>query len=249
MSAPVKPARQETILVVEDDPTLRLGLTKTLRSAGYAVETAKTGREGLDRALAERPDLVLLDVMLPEKNGYEVCEALREADHELPIIMLTAKGEEDDKVRGLKLGADDYVTKPFGVGELLARVDAALRRRRKREVESTVVEIGAARVDFRSHRAHRIGDGAGGGDPIEMTALEMRLLRFFLAREDQLLTRQQILDGVWGADYFGTDRTVDNFVNRLRQKLEDDPKSPKMFVTVRGGGYRFRRSGSGGRQL
>jgi DNA-binding response OmpR family regulator len=234
MSA-TRPSRQERVLVVEDDPTLRLALTKSLRSAGFQVDVAKTGRDGLDLFLADRPDIVLLDVMLPEKNGFEVCEEIRATDDDIPVILITAKGEEEDKVRGLRLGADDYVTKPFGVNELLARVDAALRRRRKREVDSTLVEVGAARIDFRSHRATR------GGEPIEVTALELKLLRFFLDREDQLLTRQQLLDGVWGADYFGTDRTVDNFVNRLRQKLEADPKRPVLFVTVRGGGYRFQR--------
>ncbi len=228
-------ARQESVLVVEDDPTLRLGLVKTLRSAGYRVETAKTGTEGVERATNEGFDLVLLDVMLPEKNGYAVCEELRAFDHDLPIIMLTAKGEEEDKIRGLKLGADDYVVKPFGVGELLARVDAALRRRRKRDVETSVVTIGAATIDFESFRVVR------GEESVEMTAQEMKLLRFFLDHEDRLLTRQRILDGVWGSDYFGTDRTVDNFVNRLRAKLEDDPKAPRFFVTVRGGGYRFAR--------
>jgi two-component system, OmpR family, alkaline phosphatase synthesis response regulator PhoP len=231
-------SKQESVLVVEDDPTLRLGLTKTLRSAGFRVETAKTGREGLELALNEAFDLVILDVMMPEKNGFEVCEELRGHDHDLPIIMLTAKGEEEDKVRGLKLGADDYVTKPFGVSELLARVDAALRRRRKRDVETAVVMVGRAKIDFESFRADK------DGEMIEMTAQEMKLLRFFLDHEDRLLTRQRILDGVWGTDYFGTDRTVDNFVNRLRTKFEDDPRTPKLFVTVRGGGYRFSRKGS-----
>ncbi|MBK8939059.1 MAG: response regulator transcription factor [Polyangiaceae bacterium] len=226
-------ARQESVLVVEDDPTLRLGLTKTLRSAGYRVETAKTGTEGLERAGAEAFDLVLLDVMLPEKNGFEVCEELRERDLDLPIIMLTAKGEEEDKVRGLKLGADDYVTKPFGVSELLARVDAALRRRRKRESATSRIEIGGATIDFESFRLTK------GTETAELTAQEVKLLRFFLDHEDRLLTRQRILDGVWGTDYFGTDRTVDNFVNRLRNKLEDDPRAPRFFLTVRGGGYRF----------
>jgi len=236
--SPPRPTRQERVLVVEDDPTLRLGLTKALRSAGFQVDVAKTGREGLESFLADRPDLVLLDVMLPEKNGFEVCEEIRVEDDDIPLILITAKGEEEDKVRGLRCGADDYVTKPFGVNELLARVDAALRRRRKHEVDTTLVAVGVAQVDFRSHRVLR------DGKPIEVTALELKLLRFFLDREDQLLTRQQLLDGVWGADYFGTDRTVDNFVNRLRQKFEADPKSPRLFVTVRGGGYRFQKDGS-----
>jgi len=229
--------RHELVLVVEDDPTLRLGLTKTLRSAGFRVEVAKTGREGIDKALAERPDLVLLDVMLPEKNGFEVCEELREADYDLPIIMLTAKGEEEDKVRGLKLGADDYVVKPFGLAELLARVDAALRRHRKVERELTVVEFADVKIDFKSHKMQKKGQY------VEVTALEMKLIRFMLKHEGELVPRQRMLDAVWGADYFGTDRTVDNFINRLRTKMEDDPKEPRFITTVRGVGYRFSRGG------
>ncbi len=228
--------RQETVLVVEDDPTLRLGLQKTLRSAGFRVEVAKTGAEGLSMALAARPDLLLLDVMLPGMNGFEVCEELRRHDAELPVLMVTAKGEEHDKVRGLRLGADDYIVKPFGVAELLARVEAALRRRRLGDAERAVVRFGEVVVDFHAHRAERRGA------PVELTALEMKLLRFFVEREGALLPRQRILDAVWGADYFGTDRTVDNFVNRLRSKLEPDPKAPRHLVTVRGAGYRFTRA-------
>jgi two-component system alkaline phosphatase synthesis response regulator PhoP len=233
MSSDRVQGRQELVLVVEDDPTLRLGLVKTLRSAGFRVETAKDGREGVDKALATMPDLVLLDVMLPVKNGFEVCEDLREADADLPILFLSAKGEEEDKVRGLRHGADDYVVKPFGVAELLARVDAALRRSRKKERALTVVEIGDVRVDFRRHAVTRAGA------PVEVTSLEMKLLRFLLKHEGELLSRQRILDGVWGADYFGTDRTVDNFITRLRAMLEADPKEPRVIVTVRGAGYRF----------
>jgi len=232
-----RPGRQEMVLVVEDDPTLRLGLTKTLRSEGFRVEVAKDGREGTDKALKELPDLVLLDVMLPEKNGFEVCEDIRAIDPDVPIIFLTAKGEEEDKVRGLKLGADDYMVKPFGVAELIARVDAALRRSRRKERELAVLEIGETRVDFKSHSVTRRGES------LEITALEMKLLRYLSKHEGELVSRQRILDGVWGADYFGTDRTVDNFITRLRQKLEDDPKNPRHIVTVRGAGYRFSRSG------
>jgi len=227
---------QETVLVVEDDPTLRLGLKKALRSAGYRVADAATGPEGLDKALAEQPALVLLDIMLPGMNGFEVCQELRRSFPELPIIMLTAKGEEEDKVRGLRLGADDYVVKPFGLLELLARVDAALRRSRLSAAELQTIEFGDVVVDFRSHTLHK------GGKPIKVTALEMKLLRYFFRHEGALVPRQRILDAVWGADYFGTDRTVDNFINRLRVKLEDDPKQPRYLVTVRGAGYRFSRT-------
>jgi two-component system, OmpR family, alkaline phosphatase synthesis response regulator PhoP len=229
--------RQETVLVVEDDPTLRLGLQKMLRSEGYRVVIAKTGAEGLAMALSEHPDVVLLDVMLPEMNGFEVCEEIRRRDGDMPILMLTAKGEEPDKVRGLRLGADDYVVKPFGVAELLARIDAALRRRRDQTSQLAEIAFGLVSVDFRSHRLVRDGNA------LEVTAHEMKLLAYFLRHEGALLSRQQILDGVWGADYFGTERTVDNFINRLRAKIEIDPRAPRHIMTVRGGGYRFSRKG------
>lgn len=224
----------EKVLIVEDDAALRLAMTKALRAAGYEIVTAKTGDEGLELALADPPDVVLLDVMLPGKNGYEVLSALRARDPELPIVMITAKGEESDKVRGLELGADEYVVKPIGILELTARVGAALRRRRLL-LKNEPVKMGALVVDFRAHAATR--DGV----PVEMTAHEMKLLAFFLRNEGSLLPRQRILAAVWGADYFGTDRTVDNFVNRLRTKLERDPKNPVHISTVRGGGYRFTR--------
>ena len=229
--------RDELILVVEDDASLRLGLQKTLRSAGYRVRCAATGPEGLAAALAERPAVVLLDVMLPGKNGFEVCEELREHDADLPIVMLTAKGEEQDRVRGLRLGADDYVVKPFGVAELLARVDAVLRRRRLSEAETTELRLGAVVVDFRAHTVEK------DGERVPVTALEMKLLRYLARHEGVLLSRQRILDAVWGSDYFGTDRTVDNFVTRLRAKVELDPRTPRHLHTIRGAGYRFSRRG------
>lgn len=224
----------ERVLIVEDDGALRLAMTKALRAAGYCVDTAKTGDEGLERALSEPPDVVLLDVMLPGQNGFEVLAALRERDPELPIVMISAKGEEEDKVRGLELGADEYVVKPVGVAELAARVGAALRRRRLVTRGGPVV-VGALTVDFARHLATR--DGA----PVELTAHEMKLLGYFLRNEGAMLPRQRILAAVWGADYFGTDRTVDNFVNRLRAKIEIDPKNPVHLVTVRGAGYRLSR--------
>ncbi|HVH46421.1 MAG TPA: response regulator transcription factor [Labilithrix sp.] len=223
----------ETVLIVEDDAPLRLAMTTALRAVGYNVLVAKNGDEGLAIALATPPDCVLLDVMMPGRNGYEVLAELRERDADLPIVMITAKGEEADKVRGLELGADEYVVKPIGVAELQARVGAALRRRR-RAVRQTET-IGALTVDFSSHSATR--DGV----PVEITAHELKLLTFLLRNEGILLPRQRILDAVWGADYFGTDRTVDNFVNRLRAKIEEDPKKPQHLETVRGAGYRLTR--------
>jgi DNA-binding response OmpR family regulator len=224
----------ERVLIVEDDPPLRLAMTKALKAAGYDVTTAKAGDEGLEAALANPPDVVLLDVMLPGMNGYEVLAELRKHDPELPIVMITAKGEEADKVRGLSLGADEYVVKPVGLAELQARVGAALRRRRL-QTKQAPVKIGALTVDFANHTADR--DGAA----VEMTAHEMKLLEFFLRNEGSLLPRQRILSAVWGSDYFGTDRTVDNFINRLRAKIELDPKEPVHIVTLRGAGYRFKR--------
>jgi len=224
----------ETVLIVEDDAALRLAMTKALRAAGYRVVVAATGDEGLAMALGEPPDVVLLDVMLPGKNGYQVLAELRVRDSDLPVVMITAKGEEADKVRGLELGADEYVVKPIGVAELQARVGAALRRRRLVTKDGPVT-VGALVVDFTSHEATR------DGEPVELTALEMKLLAFFLRHEGSLLPRERILSAVWGADYFGTDRTVDNFINRLRAKIERDPKKPVCLVTIRGAGYRFAR--------
>jgi DNA-binding response OmpR family regulator len=238
MSVQAPRGRQEVVLLVEDDPSLRLGLTMTLRSEGFRVEVATTGTEGLAAALSLRPDVVLLDVMLPGMNGFEICEELRRRDADLPILLVTAKGEEQDRVRGLRLGADDYIVKPFGVAELLARVDASLRRRRLRAEQSALVRFGDVTVDFEAQRITRAGA------EVEMTALEFRLLRYLVEHEGVLLPRQRILDAVWGADYFGTDRTVDNFINRLRAKIEVDPRAPGHIVTLRGAGYRFTRAPS-----
>ena len=233
----MKPKRQERILVVEDDPTLRMSLRTALRSAGYQVEVASTGPEGLAAAVDDPPDLVLLDVMLPGMNGFEICERIRERHVELPNLMVTAKGEEEDKVRGLGLGADDYVVKPFGVAELLARVAAALRVKRAHEARTSHLRIGEADIDFEAHRLERDGESQ------DVTVQEMKLLRYLLDRDGLLLTRQQIIDGVWGADYYGTERTVDNFIGRLRTKIERDPRKPRHILTVRGAGYRFSRDG------
>ncbi len=234
-----KSSRQELVLVVEDDPTLRMSLRATLRSAGFKVAVAATGPAGLEAALTTAVDLVLLDVMLPGMNGFEICQRIREAHITLPILMVTAKGEEQDKVRGLGLGADGYIVKPFGTQELLARVSAALRVARLEAARISHVTIGAATIDFESFTIGRDGQAQ------EVTAHEMRLLRYLIERDGLLLTRQQILDGVWGADYYGTERTVDNFVGRLRTKLEPNPQKPRHIVTVRGVGYRFCRDGRG----
>jgi DNA-binding response OmpR family regulator len=223
----------ETVLVVEDDPSIAKGLEKNLRFEGYQVFVAPDGQRGLELAVDKAPDLILLDLMMPGLNGFEVLRELRRREIEIPVIVLTAKGEESDKVRGLDLGADDYVTKPFGVKELLSRVSAVLRRKRRFEKQVERVCFGRVQIDF-SAREVKVS-----GRRVELTQKEFELVRFFLAREGQALDRQEILNRVWGFDYFGTDRTVDNFINRLRQKLEADPERPRHFLTVRGMGYRF----------
>lgn len=227
----------ESILVVEDDPSIAKGLDRNLRYEGFSVFIANDGQRGLELAVDKQPDLILLDVMLPKLNGFEVLRELRRRRLEMPVIMLTAKGEQLDKVRGLEMGADDYVTKPFGLPELLARIQAVLRRKRRHEKSVEQFSFGGVRVDFAA-RAVWLDDAQ-----VTLTAREMDLLRFFISREGQALERQEILNNVWGFDYFGTDRTVDNFINRLRRKLERDPDNPRHFQTVRGVGYRF--SGDG----
>lgn len=225
----------ESILIVEDDSSIARGLQQNLRFEGYSVEVVADGELGLRFALEERPDLVLLDVMLPSMNGFEVLRELRRLEIDVPVILLTAKGEEVDKVRGLDLGADDYVVKPFGLAELLARVRAALRRKRQAERQVDRTSFGAVEVDLIGRTV------LVAGKAVEMTAREFELLRLFLQREGEALAREEIVRRVWGYDYEGTDRTLDNFVSRLRQKLEGDPANPRHFLTVRGVGYRFAR--------
>lgn len=224
---------KETILVVEDDLAIVKGLETNLRYEGFDVVTAPDGERGLELAVDKQPDLILLDVMMPKMNGFEVLRELRRREMEIPVIMLTAKGEEMDKVRGLDLGADDYVTKPFALQELLARVHAVMRRKRRFDKTLEKVTFGRAALDFTSRTASM------DGEPVELTSKEFDLLKFFLEREGEALERQEILNRVWGFDYFGTDRTVDNFINRLRRKFEPDPEQPQHFLTVRGVGYRF----------
>jgi DNA-binding response OmpR family regulator len=218
------------ILVVEDDPVLVRGLRDNLEACGYVVRTAKDGEQGLDALLREPPDLVLLDLMLPKLDGYEICRRARQQGLTLPIIMLTARGQEDDIVRGLELGADDYVTKPFSIRELLARVRAFLRRQ---EAEPAGHEFGECRLDLPAHKLFR------NGRELELTAKEFRLLEFFLERRGRALTRDMILDGVWGHEVLVTDRSVDRCVTTLRSKVEPDPRNPQFIRTIRDIGYRF----------
>lgn len=224
----------ERVLLIEDDPSILRGLELNLGIEGFEVRTAETGARGLKLALEWRPDLVVLDIMLPELDGYEVCRRLRAAGARVPVIILSAKGAEMDKVMGLDLGADDFVTKPFSLHELLARVKAQLRRARTPGGASEIVRFGLIEADFARGEVKR--DGA----VVELTAREIRLLQYLVSREGRVVTRQMILDAVWGEDYFGTERTVDNFITRLRQKL-DPGEEPAHLLTVRGMGYRFSR--------
>jgi len=220
----------KSILVVEDDPVLLRGLKDNFETHGYKVRTANDGQKGLDALLKEPPDLLLLDLMLPRVNGYEICRVARERNLDLPIIMLTAKGQEDDIVRGLELGADDYVTKPFSIRELIARVRAFLRRQGE---ETEIHEFGDCRIDFIAHKLFRLEA------EVELTAKEFRLLEHFVKRPGRALTRDSILDAVWGNEVIVTDRSVDRCVTTLRSKIEPDPKNPIYIQTIREIGYRF----------
>ena len=224
--------RTRRILVVEDDLAILSGLSMNLRFEGYDVLQAQDGRTGLKKALDEQPDLVVLDVMLPEMNGYEMVRELRRRGSEVPVVIVSAKGGESDKTTGLDLGADDYVVKPFALQELLSRIKAVMRRR-FRAGES--LSFGESTVDLVSKSATR------GGKPVEMTAQEFRLLLHFITHPGRTFSRDELLSGAWGFDYDGTPRTVDNFVRQLRLKFEPDPDRPRYFLTARGLGYRFER--------
>jgi DNA-binding response OmpR family regulator len=223
----------ETILVVEDDPSIRLGIQRNLAFEGYRVVTAANGKEGLEAAFRDRPDLVLLDVMLPGPSGLEICRAIRRHDPTLPVLIVSARTQEGDRVAGLDLGADDYIPKPFSVRELLARVRTALRRRRAFAHEEKPLSFGPCEVDFAA-RVLRVG-----GKDAECSTKEFELLRYLVRNRGHVVTRDQILNRVWGYDYEGTARTIDNFVQKLRQKIEEDPDDPRWIRTVRGVGYRF----------
>jgi DNA-binding response OmpR family regulator len=223
------------LLIVEDDLALLRGLKDNFGARGYEVATAENGALGLELALEHTPDLILLDIMLPKVNGYEICRALRERGLEMPIVMLTARGQEEDVVLGLNLGADDYVVKPFRIAELAARVRAFLRRRR-RSSEQTIV-FGECELDLRARKLHR------GGVRVELTAKEFRLLEHFATRPGCALARDGILDAVWGRSVIVTPRSIDRCVATLRAKIETDRHRPMFIRTIRDIGYRFEPEG------
>lgn len=225
--------KNETILIIEDDTGLLMGLRDNFEDRGYLVYTAGDGEHGLNQALDIRPDLIILDLMLPKINGYEICKALRDEKLEMPIIMLTAKGEESDIVLGLELGADDYLTKPFSIRELIARVEVALRRNRKQQ--SRHESFGNCRLDLQSRELYK------DGKLVSLSPTEYRLLEFFLRNEGRALSRNAILNAGWGYDGGTTDRNIDRFITTLRSKIEDKPRKPQHIKTIREYGYRFER--------
>jgi two-component system alkaline phosphatase synthesis response regulator PhoP len=221
------------ILIVEDEPNMVAGLRDNFEFEGYQVITAGDGVAGLERALAESPDLVILDVMMPRMSGLDVCKQLKSKRPSIPIIMLTARGQEVDKVVGLELGADDYVTKPFSIRELLARVKAVLRRSRVAPRTNENYAFGEVEVNVRSCQVLRKGQA------IEFSSKEFELLKYFLIHTGETLSRDRLLEDVWGYDRFPTTRTVDAHIVRLRQKVEPKPEEPRFILTVHGTGYKF----------
>ncbi len=220
------------ILVIDDEPEMVRGLEDNFRFEGYQTLSATDGAEGLALALREGPDLVLLDIMMPRMSGWDVLRALRDKQLDIPVIMLTARGEEVDRVLGLELGADDYVTKPFSLRELLARVRAVLRRPGPRQ-RLTTYAFGDVRLHLRGRQVFKAGQ------EVRMTRKEFDLLWYFVEHRGEVVTRDRLLDEVWGYERFPTTRTVDTHVLRLRQKLEPDPERPVHILTVHGQGYRF----------
>jgi len=231
--------KKARVLVVEDDQTLSGVLKYNLSKEGYAVFSAVDGTHALEVARSEKPDIILLDLMLPKLNSLEVCRILRK-ENSVPILMLTAKSEEVDRVVGLEFGADDYVTKPFGVRELMARVRAMLRRRQILEQDSTNAQAGAPLIKADSlemdETRHTV---LLKGRPLELTPKEFDLLAFLVKNTGQVFKREQLLDKVWGYDHAGDTRTVDVHISWLRQKIEDDPRHPQHLITLRGVGYKF----------
>ena len=229
------PNGKKRILIVEDDESISLGLRMNLEAEGYDVQVAADGEDGLTRAAAGGTDLVILDVMLPKMNGFEVVRQLRAKQATVPVIMLSARGAEMDKVMGLELGAEDYITKPFGLAELLARVKAVLRRDglSRKHVEAVVL-AGELTIDSGTRLVSRAGA------PVELTATEFDVLWCLVEAQGRVLSREEILTQVWGVGHHGTLRTIDNFLLQLRSKLEKDSAEPEHLLTVRGVGYRFK---------
>lgn len=223
----------KTVLVVEDDPSIMRGLVDALTQEHFTVLSADDGERGYQMAKRENIDLIILDLMLPKKNGEEVCRDLRKDGVSTPILMLTSKKEETDKVLGLELGADDYVTKPFSLRELLSRIKALLRRKVELKKEIDEYTFGNVHVDFKKQEAVK------NKRPLKLSAKEFEVLKYFIQHEGEVVTRDMLLDEVWGYETFPTTRTVDNYILSLRKKIEDDPSKPKHLLTIHTAGYKF----------
>lgn len=225
--------KTQTILVIEDDAAMRMGIKDNLEIEGYQVLTAQTVRQAKELALQSKYDLILLDLMLPDGDGISLCRYLRSHNIRQPIIMLTARGEEIDKILGFEVGADDYVVKPFGLRELLARIQVRLRRQSGTAPEQGMIPVGVATVDFKRHLFMRAGEN------VEVSAKEMELLRYLVAHRGSVLSRETLLTEVWGHQRDVATRTVDNFIVRLRKKIEENPAEPRYLITVHGSGYKL----------
>jgi DNA-binding response OmpR family regulator len=223
----------ERILIIEDETPMRTALADLLAAEGYRTLTAADGESGLKRALLEKPDLILLDVMMPKLDGFAVCAGLRRLTNDVPVVMLTAKGQIEDRVNGLDAGADDYVVKPFSSEELLARVRALLRRVERKSKARTKLKLGEMEIDLPRQIATRVGK------PMHLTAKEFAMLRLLAEAEGEPVTRERFLDVVWGYGAFPTTRTVDNHIASLRAKIEVNPDSPRWIKTVHGVGYKL----------
>lgn len=221
------------LLIVEDEPSILRGLADQFRREGYDVLTAADGNSGYAAIGSGKPDLIILDLMLPGLSGYDICRKLRAAGDQTPVLMLTARGEEDDRVVGLDMGADDYVTKPFSLRELLARVRALLRRIQAASAMPRRLQIGGLEIDFDAYSAVR------NGCPVDLTRREFHLLRALISRPNQVLTRDELLDAIVGEDVHVTNRVIDNHIVALRAKIEPDPAAPAHLITVRGVGYKW----------
>jgi len=222
------------ILIIEDEERILMGLEDNLRIEGYQVSSATDGLTGFTMAKEQGFDLIILDIMLPKMNGFEVCKRLRQSGITTPVLILTAKSQEVDKVLGLEIGADDYVTKPFSPRELIARVNAIIRRTKQTQQVIELYHFGDVDIDFKKYEAKKRGQ------PINLTALEFTLLNFLIKHEDQVLSRNSILDNVWGNTVYVYPRTVDTHIANLRKKIEDDPENPKFIIGVRSIGYKFK---------
>ncbi len=226
-------SEKRKILIVEDEPDIVRGLTDALEFEGFEVDSAGTGADGLQKALEESPDCVLLDLMLPDDNGYRICETLRARNPVVPIIILTAKAQEADKVRGLAAGADDYVTKPFSVAELIARINAIFRRQARLANHEETFEVGTWTINTRKHTMGR------GRTSKRLTFYELEVLKLLCERSEEAVSRDELLEKIWGVQPTVANRTVDNFVVKLRRKLEEDMKNPRHILTVYGYGYKL----------